>query len=87
MRVTWNGSVTLGCCTPFKETYSYGNLLETPFTELWNNPAFTRNRELARHHLVPDAACARCQEACKTFFAPRDPALVTLRRRRAESRR
>jgi MoaA/NifB/PqqE/SkfB family radical SAM enzyme len=68
LRVTYEGSVTLGCCTPFKETYSYGNLLTTPFEEIWNGEAIRRNRLLTLHHEVPNAACASCDKACKTFF-------------------
>jgi MoaA/NifB/PqqE/SkfB family radical SAM enzyme len=82
-RVTWDGSVTLGCCTPFKETYSYGNLLETPLAELWNGPAFRENRGLAREGRPPNAVCARCQEQTQAFFAPRDAQLVSIRKRRA----
>jgi len=85
LRITWEGHVTLGCCTPFKETYSYGNLLETPFGSIWNGPTFRKNRELATRHESPDPACERCQEQCREFFTPRDPALMTLRRRRSES--
>ncbi|MFY7951736.1 MAG: radical SAM/SPASM domain-containing protein, partial [Armatimonadaceae bacterium] len=36
-RVSWTGDITLGCCTPFGEQYSYGNLFEAPFREIWNN--------------------------------------------------
>jgi len=83
LRVTYQGNVTLGCCTPFKETYSYGNLLETPFEAIWNNAAFRRNRELALKCEAPNASCASCLEQCRQFFAPREPSLVTLRRRRS----
>jgi MoaA/NifB/PqqE/SkfB family radical SAM enzyme len=81
LRVTFDGNLTLGCCTPFKETYSYGNLLETPFSELWNGPLFRDNRELALRGAAPDPICERCKQQCREFFTPRDPALVSLRRR------
>jgi MoaA/NifB/PqqE/SkfB family radical SAM enzyme len=68
LRVAHDGSVTLGCCTPFKETYSYGNLLTTPFEEIWNGEAFVRNRRLALAHEIPTAACAACEQANKRFF-------------------
>ncbi|HZO90091.1 MAG TPA: radical SAM protein [Chthonomonadaceae bacterium] len=71
-RVTYSGEITLGCCTPFKETYSYGNLLERPFSEIWNNEFFQRNRELAKKHIAPTKTCASCDAFCKSFFAPRD---------------
>jgi MoaA/NifB/PqqE/SkfB family radical SAM enzyme len=71
-RVAYDGSITLGCCTPFKETYSYGNLLETPFTEIWNNEKFQRNREMALRHVPPTKTCASCDQFCKSFFRPQE---------------
>ena len=68
-RVTYNGEITLGCCSPFKETFSYGNLLETPFSEIWNNEFYQRNRELAKAGAAPTKACASCDNFSKTFFA------------------
>ena len=82
LRISYDGHVTLGCCTPFKETYSYGNVLETPFAEIWNGPGFRRNRELASRHEIPNSSCSSCQEQVRQFFAPRDPTLVQLRKRR-----
>jgi MoaA/NifB/PqqE/SkfB family radical SAM enzyme len=78
-RVTFQGEVTLGCCTPFPETFTYGNILETPFTEVWNNEKFQRNRTLAKQNIAPNPTCASCDRYSKAFFAPRDestPALV-----------
>ena len=40
-RVSFEGEITLGCCTPFKESFSYGNLLRQPFTEIWNNEKYS----------------------------------------------
>jgi MoaA/NifB/PqqE/SkfB family radical SAM enzyme len=71
-RVAYEGSITLGCCTPFKETYSYGNVLERPFTEIWNNEFYQRNRELAKQNIPPTKTCASCDSFCKSFFAHRD---------------
>jgi MoaA/NifB/PqqE/SkfB family radical SAM enzyme len=68
VRVTYDGTLTLGCCTPFKETYSYGNLLTTPFEDIWNGEAIRRNRLFTLHHEIPNASCASCDRACKTFF-------------------
>jgi MoaA/NifB/PqqE/SkfB family radical SAM enzyme len=84
LRITWDGSVTLGCCTPFKETYSYGNVLDTPFVDLWNGPSFREHRRLARDGRAPNDICARCQHQNQTFFAPREPGLVSVRRRRKQ---
>lgn len=71
-RVTYGGDITLGCCTPFKETYSYGNLLETPFSEIWNNELFCRNRELTNKNIAPTSTCANCDAFSKSFFMERD---------------
>jgi len=68
-RVTYNGEITLGCCTPFKETYTYGNILETPFEEIWNGPKFRKNREMALKNIAPTKTCASCDMFCKSFFA------------------
>jgi MoaA/NifB/PqqE/SkfB family radical SAM enzyme len=70
LRITHAGDVTLGCCTPFKETYSYGNVLERPFTEIWNNEQFQMNRALANSHRAPAPVCASCQAFCGRFFGP-----------------
>jgi MoaA/NifB/PqqE/SkfB family radical SAM enzyme len=83
VRVTYEGHVTLGCCTPFKETYSYGNILETPFSELWNGQGFRENRALARGRIPPQRSCAECAEQTRGFFAPRAPELVQLHGRKA----
>jgi len=76
LRVTYAGDVTLGCCTPFKETYSYGNVLEQPFREIWNNERFQMNRALAKRHAAPDAACVSCKAFCGSFFTPSSHSLV-----------
>jgi MoaA/NifB/PqqE/SkfB family radical SAM enzyme len=82
LRVTHEGEITLGCCTPFKETFSYGNLLETPFSEIWNGPLFRRNRELALRQQPPTVICKACKQQEQQFFMERDPALVQVRRQR-----
>jgi radical SAM protein with 4Fe4S-binding SPASM domain len=71
LRITYAGDVTLGCCSPFKETYSYGNVLKQPFDEIWNNERFQTNRWLARTRTAPTPTCASCDAFCKAFFAPR----------------
>ena len=69
LRITYSGEVTLGCCTPFKETYSYGNVLKTPFMDIWNNAQHRHNRELALKHIAPNKICASCDAYAKRFFA------------------
>jgi len=74
-RVTYAGDVTLGCCTPFRETYTYGNLLEQDFWEIWNGPKFQKNRAWAKQHRPPNKTCASCHMFSKSFFAQKpDPA-------------
>jgi MoaA/NifB/PqqE/SkfB family radical SAM enzyme len=75
LRITFEGHVTLGCCSPFKETYSYGNVLKQPFSEIWNNEQFQKNRDLARHHRSPTPTCDSCDAFCKDFFTPRAAAI------------
>ena len=70
IRVTYGGDVTLGCCTPFRETFSYGNVLEHPFRDIWNNALYRKNRELARRNAAPTDACASCDRFAKGFFSP-----------------
>ncbi len=77
-RVAYSGDITLGCCTPFKETYSYGNLLEHDFWDIWNNELFQRNRELALRNEPPSKTCASCDQFCKTFFTQREETTVGL---------
>jgi MoaA/NifB/PqqE/SkfB family radical SAM enzyme len=78
VRVTWDGSLTLGCCTPFRETYSYGNLMTTPFAQLWNGPRMRANREATRERRPPDPVCASCDRMCKSFFEGRPGRLPTV---------
>jgi MoaA/NifB/PqqE/SkfB family radical SAM enzyme len=71
VRIAFSGDVTLGCCSPFKETYSYGNVLQQPFREIWNNAMFQRNRLSTLHATAPNPTCASCHAFGKDFFAPR----------------
>jgi MoaA/NifB/PqqE/SkfB family radical SAM enzyme len=66
-RVTADGHVTLGCCTPFKETFSYGCLLEQSLREIWNGPLFRKNREVGRS-APPTPTCVSCDRFSKRFF-------------------
>jgi MoaA/NifB/PqqE/SkfB family radical SAM enzyme len=68
LRVTFEGELTLGCCTPFKEQYTYGNLLEVPFERIWNDVVFQRNRSLAAHGTPPTPNCGSCDRFGKDFF-------------------
>jgi MoaA/NifB/PqqE/SkfB family radical SAM enzyme len=70
VRVTFEGHLTLGCCTPFKETFSYGCLLQTPFEELWNGPLMQAQRRAAAEGRPPNPICGCCDVMCKSFFVP-----------------
>jgi MoaA/NifB/PqqE/SkfB family radical SAM enzyme len=72
LRITYAGDVTLGCCTPFRESYSYGNVLDTPFAEIWNNDRFRENRRLALEHAAPAQSCRSCAAFAAQFFAGSD---------------
>lgn len=78
VRVTFEGEATLGCCTPFKETYTYGNLLKTPFSEIWNGEEIQRNRTLARRGEPPQPSCSACRDANARFFSARSGTEVHL---------
>lgn len=69
--VTFEGAITLGSCTPFKELYSYGNILTTPFQEIWNGPLFRYNRQRARDAAAPNTVCGACHAHASAFFEPR----------------
>jgi MoaA/NifB/PqqE/SkfB family radical SAM enzyme len=77
-RVNFRGEVTLGCCSPFQETFSYGNVLETPFEQIWNNAFYQRNRDLANQHIAPNPTCESCDRYSKAFFAPRNEDTIAL---------
>ncbi len=72
LRITHEGEITLGCCSPFKETFSYGNILKQPFKKIWNNELFKKNREMGRAHTPPNNTCLSCDAYCKRFFANED---------------
>jgi MoaA/NifB/PqqE/SkfB family radical SAM enzyme len=75
VRITFQGEVTLGCCTPFAETYSYGNVLQRPFSEIWNGARFRSNRAATLAQRPPAAACESCDRTCKAFFAAESTAI------------
>jgi len=68
LRITYAGDVTLGCCTPFRESYSYGNALDTPFVELWNNDRFEANRQSTLDHIAPTESCRSCAAFSAQFY-------------------
>lgn len=77
-RVSFEGEITLGCCTPFKESFTYGNLLEQPFREIWNNAYYREYRQMALDKRPPNAICASCDKHAKTFFTNREESTVAI---------
>jgi len=72
-RVTYSGDVTLGCCTPFKEQFSYANLFKQPFKDVWNNETFREIRAASREGRTTNRVCASCDNFARHFFDERGP--------------
>ncbi|MCX7598202.1 MAG: radical SAM protein [Armatimonadetes bacterium] len=53
------GNLKLCCAHPAASIYSWGNLLETPFRELWNSEALQAARRAMREGRLPAAPCAQ----------------------------
>ena len=45
--IGWDGSV-YPCCAVYPEEYKFGNILEQPFKEIWNNQVYKASRKLFR---------------------------------------
>ncbi|MBN1502054.1 SPASM domain-containing protein [Candidatus Woesearchaeota archaeon] len=45
--ITWEGEVCL-CCYDLNAEYSFGNILEKSFLEIWNSPKYKKTRELVK---------------------------------------
>jgi len=67
-RVSFSGYVTLGCCAPFPETYSYGNLFEQSFKEIWNCDKIRLNRRMANEGQIANSVCEACDTYAREFF-------------------
>lgn len=53
------GNLKLCCAHPAASIYSWGNLLETPFRELWNSGPLVAAREALREGKLPAAPCGQ----------------------------
>jgi radical SAM protein with 4Fe4S-binding SPASM domain len=60
VQVNYRGDLVFCCWYPLSEQFSYGNLLESSFRELWNGEQFTRFRERARRRAYPHPFCRDC---------------------------
>ena len=61
--VNWDGQVTT-CCGGFKPSEDMGNVLETPFAQVWNSQRYRMARRSFKTKVTPeqarDNACASC---------------------------
>jgi radical SAM protein with 4Fe4S-binding SPASM domain len=67
--INWDGSV-LPCCWVYESKFSFGNIMEQDFTDIWNNEFYRSSRNLfamkkssffkARENL-PETICSQCK--------------------------
>ncbi|MFX1258851.1 MAG: radical SAM/SPASM domain-containing protein [Promethearchaeota archaeon] len=70
--INWNGSVS-PCPTVWEEHFDFGNILETPFKEIWNGKKYQLARKIIRSNKpieVPDLICSICKKNNAIFFNP-----------------
>lgn len=66
--VNWDGSVS-PCCCVYEPSTDFGNLLEQPFSAIWNNPLYRSARARfarGKHPAGPRNIC----HACRVFRPP-----------------
>lgn len=72
--INWEGGLIPCCRDPRDPSVDFGNVLETPFREVWNNAKYQAARALLaapdRHDLRPGIVCGRCPVTRKNA-APR----------------
>ncbi|MFX1258853.1 MAG: radical SAM/SPASM domain-containing protein [Promethearchaeota archaeon] len=70
--INWDGSVS-PCCATWAERYDFGNILETPFKEIWNGKKYQLARKIIRSNKpmeIPDLICSICKKNNAIFFNP-----------------
>jgi radical SAM protein with 4Fe4S-binding SPASM domain len=59
--INWDGNV-LACCSIYSEKHSYGNVQDTSFAEIWNNPVYVdARREILGRKNTRDTICKTCK--------------------------
>jgi len=69
--VNWDGSVS-PCCCVYEASTDFGNLMEEPFSKIWNNAKYRSARALFSRRADRGTAGTICS-ACKTFRPVRAP--------------
>ncbi len=59
--INWDGSV-LPCCSVFSEKFSFGNIRNTPFRDIWNNKMHIASRKEVASPIQPGKSGARNDE-------------------------
>jgi radical SAM protein with 4Fe4S-binding SPASM domain len=62
--INWDGAV-LPCCSVYSEKYSFGNLLERPFKEIWNGEMYVAARKevLSQEENGTWTVCRACKKS------------------------
>ncbi len=61
--ITWNGYVTPCCALPDPGVINFGNVLETPFRNIWNSAQYRDYREAVTSRDTPEP-CIGCHHLC-----------------------
>jgi radical SAM protein with 4Fe4S-binding SPASM domain len=64
--VNWDGSLT-PCCCVYDESTNFGNIMEEPFSRIWNNAKYRSARALFSRRGSPPAPVRTVCDACKAF--------------------
>jgi len=63
--VNWDGSLT-PCCCVYDEKADFGNLMEEPFSKVWNNPKYRSARAIFGPGSSPERVSTICS-TCKIY--------------------
>lgn len=68
--INWNGSVS-PCCAVWDEIFDFGNILETPFKEIWNGKKYQLARKILKSNEnieAPGIICSICKKNNAILF-------------------
>ena len=65
--INWDGAV-LPCCSVYSERYSFGNILERPFKEIWNGEMYVAARKEVLSKEEDGTTWTICRTCKKTGF-------------------